>query len=97
MEKAPQHHQALQQQRPLDLDAIEAFVRIAELGSFTRAADAMLASEAHTSAASIPRFTGPMSVPPAATPAATTVTVDARANDQRAMPRRSTTGQPTFL
>ncbi|MFX5668592.1 LysR family transcriptional regulator, partial [Acinetobacter baumannii] len=27
--------------RPLDLDAIKAFVRIAELGSFTRAAEAM--------------------------------------------------------
>ena len=28
-------------ERPLDLDAVEAFVRIAELGSFTRAAEAM--------------------------------------------------------
>ena len=27
--------------RPLDLDAVQAFVRIAELGSFTRAAEAM--------------------------------------------------------
>src|SRR5215213_10169710 len=28
-------------ERPLDLDAVEAFVRIAELDSFTRAAEAM--------------------------------------------------------
>lgn len=49
MEKAPQHHQALQQHRPLDLDAIEAFVRIAELGSFTRAADAMQTTQAAVS------------------------------------------------
>src|SRR4051812_37866359 len=28
-------------ERPLDLDAVQAFVRIAELGSFTRAAEAM--------------------------------------------------------
>ena len=49
MEKAPQHHQALRQQRPLDLDAIEAFVRIAELGSFTRAADAMQTTQAAVS------------------------------------------------
>lgn len=27
--------------RPLDLDAVQAFIRIAELGSFTRAAEAM--------------------------------------------------------
>src|SRR5260221_14146536 len=28
-------------ERPLDLDAVQAFIRIAELGSFTRAAEAM--------------------------------------------------------
>lgn len=32
--------------RPLDLDAIQAFVRIAELGSFTRAAEAMRTTQA---------------------------------------------------
>lgn len=35
--------------RPLDLDAIEAFVRIAELGSFTRAAEAMQTTQAAVS------------------------------------------------
>lgn len=32
--------------RPLDLDAVQAFVRIAELGSFTRAADVMQTTQA---------------------------------------------------
>jgi DNA-binding transcriptional LysR family regulator len=32
--------------RPLDLDAVQAFVRIAELGSFTRAAEAMQTTQA---------------------------------------------------
>ncbi len=32
--------------RPLDLDAVQAFVRIAELGSFTRAADALQTTQA---------------------------------------------------
>lgn len=32
--------------RPLDLDAVQAFIRIAELGSFTRAAEAMQTSQA---------------------------------------------------
>lgn len=50
MAKAPQLPPLpLQQQRPLDLDAIEAFVRIAELGSFTRAADAMQTTQAAVS------------------------------------------------
>ncbi|NUA30219.1 LysR family transcriptional regulator [Cupriavidus basilensis] len=35
--------------RPLDLDAIQAFVRIADLGSFTRAAEAMRTSQAAVS------------------------------------------------
>lgn len=35
--------------RPLDLDAVEAFVRIADLGSFTRAADAMRTTQAAVS------------------------------------------------
>ncbi len=35
--------------RPLDLDATEAFVRIAELGSFTRAAEAMQTTQAAVS------------------------------------------------
>jgi DNA-binding transcriptional LysR family regulator len=35
--------------RPLDLDAIKAFVRIAELGSFTRAAEAMGTTQAAVS------------------------------------------------
>lgn len=35
--------------RPLDLDAVQAFVRIAELGSFTRAADALGATQAAVS------------------------------------------------
>lgn len=44
------HQQAQQQQhRPLDLDAVEAFVRIAELGSFTRAAEAMQTTQAAVS------------------------------------------------
>ena len=34
---------------PLDLDAIRAFVRIAELGSFTRAAEAMGTTQAAVS------------------------------------------------
>ena len=33
-------------ERPLDLDAVQAFVRIAELGSFTRAAEAMQTTQA---------------------------------------------------
>ncbi|MGQ0728914.1 LysR family transcriptional regulator [Acidovorax sp.] len=36
-------------QRPLDLDAVEAFVRVAELESFTRAAEAMQTSQAAVS------------------------------------------------
>ncbi|MGE8319052.1 MAG: LysR family transcriptional regulator [Comamonas sp.] len=36
-------------ERPLDLDAVEAFVRIAELGSFTLAADAMRTTQAGAS------------------------------------------------
>ena len=36
-------------ERPLDLDAVEAFVRIAELGSFTRAAEAMRTTQAAVS------------------------------------------------
>ncbi|VVD65141.1 LysR family transcriptional regulator [Pandoraea pneumonica] len=35
--------------RPLDLDAVDAFVRIAEFGSFTRAAEAMLTTQAAVS------------------------------------------------
>ncbi|MFY0611858.1 MAG: LysR family transcriptional regulator [Hyphomicrobiaceae bacterium] len=35
--------------RPLDLDAVHAFVRIAELGSFTRAGEAMLTTQAAVS------------------------------------------------
>jgi DNA-binding transcriptional LysR family regulator len=35
--------------RPLDLDTVEAFVRIAELGSFTRAAEAMRTTQAAVS------------------------------------------------
>jgi len=35
--------------RPLDLDAIQAFVRIAELGSFTRAAEGLLTTQAAVS------------------------------------------------
>lgn len=35
--------------RPLDLDAVEAFTRIAEMGSFTLAADAMLTTQAAVS------------------------------------------------
>src|SRR5437660_2166691 len=34
---------------PLDLDAVQAFVRIAELGSFTRAAEAMRTTQAAVS------------------------------------------------
>src|ERR1700716_1523653 len=34
---------------PLDLDAVQAFVRIAELGSFTRAAEAMRTTQAGVS------------------------------------------------
>src|SRR5689334_16559797 len=33
-------------ERPLDLDAVQAFVRIAELGSFTRAAEVMQTTQA---------------------------------------------------
>src|SRR5205085_760445 len=36
-------------ERPLDLDAVEAFVRIAELDSFTRAAEAMRTTQAAVS------------------------------------------------
>jgi DNA-binding transcriptional LysR family regulator len=36
-------------ERPLDLDAVEAFIRIAELGSFTRAAEAMRTTQAAVS------------------------------------------------
>src|ERR671938_486940 len=35
--------------RPLDLDAVQAFVRIAELDSFTRAAEAMRTTQAAVS------------------------------------------------
>ncbi|AEG92094.1 LysR family transcriptional regulator [Ramlibacter tataouinensis] len=35
--------------RPLDLDAVQAFVRVAELGSFTRAAEVMQATQAAVS------------------------------------------------
>ena len=35
--------------RPLDIDAVQAFVRIAELGSFTRAADGMRTTQAAVS------------------------------------------------
>jgi DNA-binding transcriptional LysR family regulator len=35
--------------QPLDLDAIKAFIRIAELGSFTRAAEAMRTTQAAVS------------------------------------------------
>ena len=35
--------------RPLDLDTVQAFIRIAELGSFTRAAEAMRTSQAAVS------------------------------------------------
>jgi len=35
--------------RPLDLDAVQAFVRIAELGSFTRAAEGLLTTQAAVS------------------------------------------------
>ena len=34
---------------PLDLDAVQAFIRIAELGSFTRAAEAMRTTQAAVS------------------------------------------------
>src|SRR5688572_12271023 len=36
-------------ERPLDLDVVQAFVRIAELGSFTRAAEAMQTTQAAVS------------------------------------------------
>jgi DNA-binding transcriptional LysR family regulator len=36
-------------ERPLDLDSVEAFIRIAELGSFTRAAEAMRTTQAAVS------------------------------------------------
>ncbi|HKX40663.1 MAG TPA: LysR family transcriptional regulator [Burkholderiaceae bacterium] len=36
-------------ERPLDLDAVQAFIRIAELGSFTRAADTMGTTQAAVS------------------------------------------------
>ncbi|AWK89767.1 LysR family transcriptional regulator [Azospirillum thermophilum] len=36
-------------ERPLDLDAVQAFLRIAELGSFTRAAEAMRTTQAAVS------------------------------------------------
>lgn len=36
-------------QRPLDLDAVQSFVHIAELGSFTRAAEAMQTTQAAVS------------------------------------------------
>src|SRR5262249_16372926 len=36
-------------ERPLDLGAVQAFVRIAELGGFTRAAEAMRTTEAAVS------------------------------------------------
>src|SRR5512145_3336028 len=35
--------------RPLDLDAVQAFIRIAELGSFKRAAEAMRTTQAAVS------------------------------------------------
>ena len=34
---------------PLDLDTVQAFIRIAELGSFTRAAEAMRTTQAAVS------------------------------------------------
>jgi DNA-binding transcriptional LysR family regulator len=36
-------------ERPIDLDAVQAFIRIAELGSFTRAAQAMRTTQAGVS------------------------------------------------
>jgi len=36
-------------ERPLDLDAVQAFIRIAELGSLTRAAEAMRTTQAAVS------------------------------------------------
>src|ERR1700742_4692454 len=36
-------------EHPLDLDSVQAFVHIAELGSFTRAAEAMLITQAAVS------------------------------------------------
>src|SRR5690348_1694783 len=36
-------------ERPLDLDAVQAFIRIAELGSFTRAAEVMQTTQAAVS------------------------------------------------
>jgi len=36
-------------ERPLDLDAVQAFIRVAELGSFTRAAEAMRTTQAAVS------------------------------------------------
>ena len=36
-------------ERPLDLDAVQAFLHIAELGSFTRAADAMRTTQSAVS------------------------------------------------
>jgi DNA-binding transcriptional LysR family regulator len=36
-------------ERPLDLDAVQAFIRIAELGSFTHAAEAMRTTQAAVS------------------------------------------------
>ena len=36
-------------ERPLDLDAVQAFIRIVELGSFTRAAEAMRTTQAAVS------------------------------------------------
>jgi len=36
-------------ERPIDLDAVQAFIRIAELGSFTRAAEAMRTTQAGVS------------------------------------------------
>ena len=35
--------------RPLDLDAVQSFIRIAELGSFTRAAEAMRTTQSAVS------------------------------------------------
>lgn len=49
MAKDLQQSHPQQRHRPLDLDAIEAFVRIAELGSFTRAAEAMQTTQAAVS------------------------------------------------
>lgn len=35
--------------RPLDIDTVQTFIRLAELGSFTRTADAMFSTQASVS------------------------------------------------